>query len=401
MISSDFVPPLVHETESKIILLVLDGIGGLPGDDGKTELEAARTPNLDALAQRAVCGLSVPIAPGITPGSGPGHFALFGYNPVKHDIGRGALAALGIGFDLRPGDVAARINFATIDSAGNITDRRAGRIPTEESAKLADMLDREISFGGVETFVRPVKEHRGVVIFRGKELSDKVTDTDPQAVGVPPLQVLTTETDAERTAKLANEFISQAHQILKDLRPANTILLRGFAQYPDLISMSEAYKLKAAAIATYPDYRGMARVVEMDILETGAEIADEIETLEENWGKYTFFFLHIKKTDSYGEDGNRDGKIHVIEEVDQLIPRITALNPGALIVTGDHSTPTQLRLHSWYPVPLMVAGEDVRPDDVRQFGETACAHGALGNFNAPGIMALGLACARKLGKYGA
>jgi len=401
LISSDFVRDLARKTESKIVLLVIDGLGGLPGDDGKSELEAADTPNLDALAKKGITGLSVAIAPGITPGSGPGHFALFGYDPVKHDIGRGALAALGIGFDLKAGDVAARINFATIDKAGNITDRRAGRIPTDECTRLAAMLDEKVRLDGIETFIRPVKDHRGVVVFRGGGICDKVGDTDPQATGVPPLEARATDPSGEEMANTAGELVVQAREILRDEHPANMILLRGFAEYPNLVSFSDAYKLTAAAIATYPDYRGMARVVQMDVLETGTEIEDEIATLKTHWDNYDFFFVHIKKTDSYGEDGNREGKIRVIEDTDKIIPEITALGPEVLIVTGDHSTPTQLRAHSYHPVPLMFSAKDARPDQVEQFGETACGQGALGNFSAAEIMAFALALAGKLVKYGA
>jgi 2,3-bisphosphoglycerate-independent phosphoglycerate mutase len=401
LISSDFVPKLARKTDSKIVLLVIDGLGGLPGDDGKTELEAAKTPNLDELVKKSVTGMSVPIASGITPGSGPGHFALFGYDPVTNDIGRGALAALGIGFDLKVGDVAARINFATIDDSGNITDRRAGRISTEECTRLTAMLDEKISIDGVETFIRPVKDHRAVVIFRGDGISENVGDTDPQATGVPPLQATATDSDGEKMAGIARDLVVQAREILKDENPANMILLRGFAEYPDLTPFAEAYKLTPAAIATYPDYKGMARVVGMDVIETGMEIADEIATLKESWDKYDFFFFHVKKTDSYGEDGNREGKIHVIEELDSLLPKIMALGPDVVVVTGDHSTPTQMKAHSFHPVPLMVAADTVRPDHIQEFGETACAQGALGNFSAPEIMAFAMALAGKLAKYGA
>ena len=401
MISSDFVTKLARKTDSKIVLLVIDGLGGLPGDDGRTELEAAKTPNLDRLVKKSVTGMSVPIAPGITPGSGPGHFALFGYDPVTNDIGRGALAALGIGFDLKAGDVAARINFATIDDAGNISDRRAGRISTDECTRLTAMLDKKIRIDGIETFIRPVKDHRAVVIFRGDGIADTVGDTDPQETDVAPLEATATAPSGEKMAGIARELVSKARELLKAENRANMILLRGFAEYPDLTPFAEAYKLTPAAIATYPDYRGMARVVGMDVIETGMEIADEVSALKQNWDKYDFFFFHVKKTDSYGEDGNREGKIDVIEELDRLIPEIMALGPEVLVVTGDHSTPTQMKAHSFHPVPLLVAADAVRPDHTRQFGETACAQGALGNLPAPEIMAFAMALAAKLVKYGA
>ncbi len=401
MISSEICRNIAVETESKILMLIIDGLGGLPMENGLTELEAAETPNLDEIAKAGAAGLNLPIATGVTPGSGPAHFSLFGYDPLKHDIGRGALAALGVGFDLKGGDVAARINFCTVDDNGNVADRRAGRISTEECTRLAGMLDEKIDMQGVEVSVIPVKEHRAVVIFRGAGLSERISDTDPQATGVPPKDAQATSADGEKTAQLANRFVGRAREILSSEDPANMVLLRGFAECPTLAPMREAYKLKTAAIATYPDYRGMAKVVGMDVIDTGTEIAEEIETLEKIWADYTFVFLHVKKTDSYGEDGNSEGKIHVIEEVDKLMPRIMALEPDVLIVTGDHSTPTQMKLHSYHPVPLMFHGEYVRRDGVEKFGETACAGGSLGILPGTEIMSLAMAFAGKLEKYGA
>jgi len=400
MISAEFVGPHVVENEKKIVMLIMDGLGGLPAKDGKTALEYAKTPNLDALAADGAVGLIQPVGPGVAPGSGPAHFALFGYDPITTDIGRGALAATGIGFDLKQGDVAARINFCTVDENGAVTDRRAGRIATELNAKLCEKLGG-ISLEGVELFVRPVKDHRAVVVFRGPGLEAEVCDTDPQDIGVPPHPVTATEPGSERTAELARAFLAQAAERLKTEHPANMILLRGFAPHPVLPSFEQAYKLKAAAIAVYPDYKGMARICGMDIRETGTEEADEIATLEKDWNDFDFFYVHIKKTDSYGEDGNFDGKVHVIEVVDELMPRITALKPDFLIVTGDHSTPALYKAHSWHPVPVLTWGPWVRPDTATSFGERACEAGALGLFPSSELMMMALGHTQKLVKYGA
>lgn len=400
MVSIEFAGPHVVKNEQKIVLLVMDGLGGLAGEEGETELEAAATPNMDKLAREGAVGLVDPVGQGITPGSGPAHFALFGYDPLTTGIGRGALAATGIGFELKQGDVAARINFCTVDESGNVTDRRAGRIATDLNARLCGKLGG-MKIEGVELFVRAVKDHRAVVVFRGDGLSDNVSDTDPQETGAPPLAVTATDLAGEKTADIARAFIEQARSILADERPANMVLLRGFAESPRIARFPDVFKVRAGAIAVYPDYKGMARIAGMTVLDTGADEEDEIVTLEEAWSDYDFFYVHIKKTDSYGEDGNAEGKQHVIETVDGLIPRIMALKPDCLIVTGDHSTPALYQAHSWHPVPLLLWGEWVRRDGGSAFGETACASGGLGRFPSSEIMMLALGHTRKLAKYGA
>ena len=399
---SDFalLKELAIPSDSKIVFLIIDGLGGLPRpEDGLTELEAAHTPNLDRLAGRSVCGLSVPVAPGITPGSGPGHLALFGYDPLVYKVGRGALEALGVGFDLGPDDVAARGNFSTVDDQGRITDRRAGRIPSEKGSELCNLL-REIRLPEVEVFVREAKEYRFVLILRGEGLSDAVTETDPLRTGVPPLAVKAIRPEAELTARLFNTWISRARDVLADQHPANMITFRGIAKDPRLPKVAEVYKLKAAAIAAYPMYRGIAKLVGMEVLPTGQTIAQEFETLVRHWEGYDFFFLHVKKTDSAGEDGDFARKAAIIEEVDELLPTLLTLNPDVLVVTGDHSTPWLLRAHSWHPLPLLLHSAYCRPDGIERFGERACARGSLGLFRAVEIMTLALAHALRLKKYG-
>ena len=376
---------------SKIVMLVADGLGGLPmTPGGLTELETAKTPNLDALATLGVQGASIPVKPGIAPGSGPGHLGLFGYDPLKYLIGRGALEATGIGFDLQDGDVAIRCNFCTIDGDGKITDRRAGRISSEESAPLARSL-RAVRIPGVEIFVEPVKEHRFVVVFRGEGLGGNVADTDPQKTGVPALDPVATNPESRRTAEVAKEFLKQARAILAGHPKANFHTMRGFANKPTLPSYREVYGLRSAAIAVYPMYKGLARLVGMDIVGSAQTLGEQIETLEKNWEQYDFFFIHFKYTDSTGEDGNFSEKVARIEELDGVLPRILKLNPNVLIVTGDHSTPSYLKSHSWHPVPTLLVSDCCRPDPHKTFNETTCITGGLGHFEAQYLMKIGRA----------
>ena len=385
----------------KIVLVLLDGLGGLPmHKGGPTELEAARTPNLDALAAEGICGLHIPIAPGITPGSGPSHLAVFGYDPRIYSIGRGVLESVGIGFPLERQDVAARGNFCSLDEQGQITDRRAGRIATELNRELCALL-RSVDLPGVDIFVETVKEHRFILVLRGEGLSGDLTETDPQRLGVSPLSVNAMSPEAERTANLVNDFIEQARMLLHDQNPANMMLLRGFSKWPDIPSMQEVFGLNPASIAVYPMYRGVARLVGMEPLDTGPSISDEFDALEQHFEDHDFFYLHVKETDSAGEDGDFDRKVALIEETDAQIPRLMSLEPDVVIVTGDHSTPSLLKAHSWHPVPVLIRSQRSGLDNVTVFSERACASGALGQFPAIDIMPIALANAMRLGKYGA
>lgn len=389
------------KNDSKIVMLVADGLGGLPQEPGGlTELETAKTPNLDALAKQGVCGSSIPVKPGIAPGSGPGHLGLFGYDPLQYLIGRGALEATGIGFELKESDVAIRGNFCTIDAQGNITDRRAGRIPTEESAPLAIKL-REVAIPGIEVFVETVKEHRFVLVLRGEGLGGSVADTDPQATGVPPLDPVPTSPDSKKTAEVIAEFVRQAREILAGQPKANCCTLRGVSGKPHLPSYEEVYGLRAAAIAVYPMYKGLARLVGMDIVGQALTLDDQMAVLEANWSKYDFFFIHFKYTDSTGEDGNFEAKVKRTEEVDTCVPQIMALKPDVFICTGDHSTPSMLASHSWHPVPTLLAAKNCRTDGCQQFGESECLKGGLGQFEAKYLMPLALANAGRMNKFGA
>jgi len=402
MVNEEIMKSLAIKTESKIVLLVADGIGDLPSENNKTVLEKAFIPNLDKLASKSACGLTDPISCGITPGSGPAHLSLFGYDPIKYQIGRGVLEALGIGMELTSRDLACRGNFATLSKEGIITDRRAGRIATELNVKLCALLQDKINqIGDVKAIIRPGKEHRFVVVFRGDGLEDALSDADPQKVGEKIKFAESLDSKAKKSAETVNEFIKQATEILKEHHPANIVLLRGFAKHPGLPTMKELFKLTPAAIATYPMYKGLAKLVGMDILETGESLSDEFETLQDNFSKHDFFYLHIKKTDSYGEDGNFEQKVKVIEEVDKYIPEVLALKPDVLVVTGDHSTPALMKGHSWHPNPFMLFSKYIRVDEVKQFNEKECVKGGLGRFPAVDILPLIMANALKLQKFGA
>lgn len=397
----DLIKQVSINSPTKIVLLVIDGLGGLPHPDtGKTELETANTPNLDSLVSKGICGLTDPVGPGITSGSTPGHLALFGYDPVKYEIGRGVVEAIGIDFELKPKDIAARGNFCTVDSSGLVTDRRAGRISTEKCTELCRLLEG-IKIEGIKLFVLPVREHRFAVIFRGEGLAPEVSDSDPQRLGVVPKAVKAQRATARRTADIANEFISKAKINLSGHHPANMVLLRGFSRRPDIPTMGEIYKLKPAAIASYPMYRGLARLVGMELLETGAAVTEEFATLKKNYAGYDFFFIHVKGADSAGEDGDFDRKVKIIEEVDKALPALVSLEPDVIVVTGDHSTPALLKGHSWHPVPVLLYSKYCRTDRVREFSEQAAISGGLGRLPATQVMPLAMANALKLIKFGA
>jgi len=397
----EFLKPLLRKTDTKIVLYVWDGIGGLPMDGTKTELEAANTPAMDELASKSELGQLVPIMPGITPGSGPGHFGLFGYDPLEFQVGRGVLSALGVGFDVQPGDLGVRMNFASLDADGNITDRRAGRLPTEENERILSLFREQISLPGVEMFLLTEKEYRAILVLRGAGLSDELTDRDPQMTGVPPRKIDPRFPAAEKSAQLLNDFAAQAQALLKDEERAKTVLMRGYAVYEPLPTFEEVYGLNAAAIATYPMYRGLAKLVGMQTYAVDGGIQDEIDQLEKVWDDHNFFFVHFKYTDSTGEDGAFDLKAERAEEADRVVPRILGLQPDVLAITGDHSTPAKMASHSWHPIPVLVHSPYVRAKQVTGFGETECAMGTLGTLRSVELMTLLLAHAQKLEKFGA
>jgi len=401
MIEFEQMRKISHTSPSKIVLLIIDGVGGLPhAKTGKTELESARKPNLNRIARDSLCGLIDPVGPGITPGSAPGHLAIFGYDPVQYNIGRGVLEALGIDLELNPADIAARGNFCTVDDKGIITHRRAGRISTDKNTLLCRLLNN-IAIEGAEISVLPVKEHRFVLILRGEDLSPALADSDPQQLGLAPKKIKALLPQAQKTARIVNEFVSQARSILRGESRANMVLLRGFSRRPDIPPISKIYKLKPAAIATYPMYRGLARLVGMQVLAGGENITEQLNSLRGYYTDYDFFFVHFKTTDARGEDGDFQAKVQAIEELDNALPDLLSLDPDVLIITGDHSTPATLAMHSWHPVPFMLKSKWCRPDNVAEFSERACLAGGMGRFPAMEIMPLAMANALKLDKFGA
>jgi 2,3-bisphosphoglycerate-independent phosphoglycerate mutase len=398
------IKPLIQKNNSKIILVVLDGIGGLPVK-GKTELDAANTPNLDALAKESACGLHIPVALGITPGSGPGHLGLFGYDPIECQIGRGIFEALGLGLEIKRTDVAVRCNYATIKD-GLIIDRRAARIPTEQSRLLTEKLQRELGkIDEAELIFAAGMEHRFAVLLRFPEPLEPdaaiIADTDPQKEGKAPLYPSPAATNSEQASRIAEKFINMAHEILKGEEKANYILMRGFSVMPNIPTFQEAFGLNAIAIAAYPMYRGLAKLVGMEAPALEGTVEDEIAFLKEKYNEYDFFFVHVKKIDSYGEDGNFAGKVAQIEHFDRLLPQILDLKPDVLVITGDHSTPSIMKSHSWHPVPVLIKSPYVLGGTVSGFSERECLKGELGIFPIVSLMPLALANSLRLKKFGA
>ena len=393
--------PLIQPADTKILLVVMDGLGGYADAEHGTELEEAATPNLDQLVREGTAGLVEPVGPGITPGSGPGHLGLFGYDPEQFELGRGALSAAGLDFELRAGDVAARGNLATLDADGAITDRRAGRIPDPEARAVVERLQSAVDVPGVEVFFRHEREHRLLMVLRGAGLDPRLGDTDPQHTGVPPLAAEALDPEAKRTADLVAEVDAQVRRVLAEDPKANVVLFRGFDTHRELPGFDTRFGLRAAAVAIYPMYRGIARLLGMDVLGRPADLAEQLDILRDAWDDYDYFFLHHKYTDSAGEDGDRARKIQAIENLDAVVPDLRALSPDVIAVSGDHSTPSQMAAHSWHPVPTLLWSERCGRDDVEQFGERWCRQGALGLRPTKDLMAFMLANAGRLAKYGA
>ncbi len=400
----DLIRRLSIPGERKVLLCVLDGLGGLPGPLGRSELESADSRHLDRLATDGALGQTIPVGYGITPGSGPGHLALFGYDPLVYEVGRGVLEATGIDIALRPSDLAARGNLCTVDADGRITDRRASRVATEVTTEIAAEL-AAIELPGCEVAVHAVREHRFVLVLRASEgsppLSDQISETDPQAEGVPPLDAVATAFGGEHTAALVNQFAREARARLAGREAANDVLLRGWSSLPDLPQLPELWKLRAAAIAVYPMYRGLARLVGMDVLDAGESFETAVARLHSAWDDYDFFFLHFKPTDAAGEDGDFARKRQALHDFDACLPELLALNPNVLIIAGDHSTPATMAAHSWHPVPLLLWGDNVRTDASHHFHERECARGGLGTMPAKELLPLAFAHAMRLTKFGA
>jgi len=397
----ELLKSLATPAKTKVLLCVVDGLGGLPDSETlRTELEAADIPNLDRLASESTTGLSLPVAFGVTPGSGPGHLALFGYDPLKYEVGRGVLEALGIDFDLHEVDVAARGNVCTLDADGKIIDRRAGRIASEETARICEKL-REIKIPGVEILIEPVEGYRWLFVLRGEGLDDRLTQTDPEREGVAPKPVEALAPEAQTTADIVNKFVALALEKIKDEPKGNGILLRGFAKHPTFPPLPEVTGMRAGAFAVYPMYRGLAKLVGMTVAPGGGTPMSQLEAMKAAWDNFDFFFYHFKKADSAGEDGNFRAKVAALEEFDALVPHLRALNPDVMMVAGDHSTPSQLAAHSWHPVPFLIWSKLGARDGVDAFSETSCRAGALSVFPAKEVLSLAMAHSMRLLKFGA
>jgi len=396
----ELIRRLSQPADTKVVLCVLDGLGGIQGPRGRTEMEEANLVNLDRLAEAGSLGRTLPVGYGITPGSGPGHIALFSYDPLTYEIGRGALETTGIGFELGPNDLSARGNLCDLDAEGRITDRRAGRLPTEETAKLCEQL-RAIQFPGVEVFVEPVQDQRFVLILRGEGLTDQVVETDPQREGVPPHEAVATAPEGERAAGLIRQWVVRAREILGGRERGNGVLLRGWSKRPDMPPFPEIWKLRAAAVTVYPMYRGVAKLCGMDSIEGAHTIEEQFDLVKQHWDDYDFFFVHYKYTDSAAEDGDFRRKVVALNDFDAAVPRLMALNPNVVVVTGDHSTPSSMAAHSWHSVPLLLWGDNVRSDHTHQFSEPECVHGELGTFPAKETLPIAFAHANRLAKFGA
>ena len=402
MIDFQYLSSIRKQTDSKIVMIVVDGLGGMTDPStGQSELEAAKLPNLDKLASISSCGVSTPVLPGITPGSGPGHMALFGYNPIKYLLGRGVLEGLGIGAPIGKGDVAARGNFCLLGEDGKIIDRRAGRITTEECVELVELL-KQIEIPGFGIEIHPVMDYRFVLVFKGDTSSPDVSETDPQITGVTPMISNPTSERGTGTALAVNLFTQRSAEILREHNgSANGILLRGFSNIPELPHFGASYALNPAAIAAYPMYRGVAGLLGMDVLKSKQTFEDEIKTLEANYSKnYDYFFLHYKPADSAGEDGNFAQKVAMLEEFDSQLERVLKLEPDVLVVCGDHSTPSYIASHSWHPVPFLISSNLSQGRVGAKFTENSCQDGSIGSIRAEELMLLVLSHADKLNKFG-
>ena len=399
----------MQENEKKIVLLVLDGIGDIPHPDFdfKTPLEAAKKPNIDKLAKKSVLGRIVPVHYGVTPGSGPGHLGLFGYDPRNYELGRGVMEALGLDIQLFPSDVAARGNFVTVDKDGLITNRRGGkgdidRLTTEETKKRVDLLSEKVNkILSIEILLTAGLDHRFVAIFRGREMRPNMSDSDPQKTGVPVMSIKALDSNSQISAQIVNEFQVRATRSISDFPYGNSLVLRGFSKRPNWPTMKQRYGLNCCAIAEYPMYRGLAQILGMEKLTTGSSPQDAFKTYVDNYNKYDFFFIHIKKSDSYGESGLFEDKVKVIETVDAALPVLESKMPDVLVITGDHSTPVLMKSHSWHPVPIMIYSEVCGADQTKKFTESECNVGGLSTFPSRHLMSIILANALKLSKYGA
>ena len=390
----------------KVLFLIFDGLGDrpIPEFGYKTPLEAAATPNFDALAARSICGLSNALGRGVRPGSDVSHLAIFGYPMERYYTGRGPIEVAGLGIRLQEGDVAFRGNFGTVDGDWNILDRRAGRIRVvDEFTAAVDGM----KIDGVEILVRPGTAHRAGVVFRGKGLSANVTDADPHAEGLPVSLVRPKDDTKEAafTAGVINKFMRASYEILDRMEanekrrqagqfPANFLLLRGAGMYPTMPTFEQRYGMRACCIAGGGLYKGIGAFLGMDLIEVegatalpDSSVRNKFIAAKKALEQYDFVFTHVKATDSLAEDGNASGKREFIEKCDLAAQELLDLPENVLlVVTADHSTACELKAHSADPVPIMFCSKHVRVDGVTEFGERAFASGGLGRMVGADIM---------------
>ncbi len=396
---------LPHKPEGKLVLLVLDGVGDIAtaATRYRTPLEAATTPHLDDLARVSAMGRMIPVLPGITPGSGPGHLGLFGYDPVITQVGRGVIETLGLGVDLREGDVAARGNFCTVNAEGIVTDRRAGRIATVLNQVLCQKLGAIRKIGETEVIIKSGRSHRFVVVFRGGGIAGPLSDSDPHQEGAPirPVVAKSATDKAKAAAEVVTRFYKQALPLLAGDYPANGFLLRGITHLSRIPTFEERFQLRGAAIAVYPMYKGLAQLIGMQKLEGARNTEQEFQQYVDEFDHFDYFFIHVKSTDTAGEDGNFDQKVAVIEEVDKALPTLLQKRPGVLAITGDHSTPALLKSHSWHPQPVLLHSPVSGSDKLSRFNETNANRGSLGVFQSKFLIRLMMANAGLYDKFGA
>ncbi len=398
----------------KIVFIVFDGLADRPIKElgNKTPLEVANKPNLDELAKRGVNGLLDIISPGKRIGSDVAHLSILGYDPYKYYTGRGPLEASGIGLELDSNDVAFRANFATVSEDFTVIDRRAGRI--KEGTKELEKAINEIDIG-VDFIFKASVAHRGALVLKGKGLSDKVSDTDPHEVGVKVMEAKPLENtkEAKRTAEIINEFTKKVHEVLNNHRvnverakrglpKANIVLLRGAGRTPKLEPFEKRYGIKGACIAKTAIIKGIARLLGMEVIDSKEDFLERGKQIFEALNRNDFVLLNIKEPDEAGHDGNYEKKIKIIEEADKMIGMfLDYVEENYLVVLSDHTTPVSFRDHTGDEVPVLIAGPEVRSDDVTTFSERSVYKGYLNRIRALDLMTYMLNLTNRLEKYGA
>ncbi|ENN96071.1 cofactor-independent phosphoglycerate mutase [Methanocaldococcus villosus KIN24-T80] len=404
----------------KIIIFIIDGLGDRPNEKGETPLKIAKKPTMNRIAEEGICGLMNAIDIGIRPGSDTAHLAILGYDPYKVYTGRGPLEAFGLGLDLKEGDIAFRCNFATVDDNFIVKDRRAGRLDFETAKILEKEIDG-LEIDGVKVIFRS-KGYRGALVLRGEGLDYMVTDADPHKDNVKVEEVKPLRKEAEKTAEILNKLLKIIYNKLKDhpvnierekkgLPPANIILPRGAGIVPKVEKFYEKYKMKGAVICGTALIKGIGKMLGLDVIEVegangtpNSNIMGKAKALLNNLDKYDFFLINVKAADEAGHDGKFELKKEIIEKIDNMLSYIFEnINKDSVyfVLTGDHSTPIEVKDHSADPVPIVIWGKSVRKDDVKEFDEFACAKGGLHWIKGEHVMRILLDLTNRNEKFGA